>query len=127
MALKTNQDLEKDKILTSNYYIECDDGWRSLVNKAIDIIKKYNDEHKSDEDFIPVEFTQIKEKRGILCLYLNYYPNELEDKIHNIEQESLTICEYCGSTKNVKSREIHGWIYTYCDDCIEKLIKNNKV
>lgn len=61
-----------------------------------------------------------------MCLYLNYYIKDLEEKLKNIEQESLTICEQCGSTKNVKSREIRGWIYTYCDDCAEREVERKK-
>lgn len=49
---------------------------------------------------------------------MNYYPSiELENEIIAIENESLNICEHCGSTENVKRRTIRGWIYTYCDNC----------
>jgi len=103
--------------------IECDEGWRPLVNKAIDIIKKYNDEHKLDEDFIPVEFTQIKEKWGELCLYLNYYVPEIADQIHTLENKSLEICEHCGTNKNVSTEWTHGWVMTLCEDCRKKEIE----
>ena len=98
--------------------VECDKGWYPLAKKAIAAVVRYNGINQCDPDFGPVEFSQIKEKYGKLCLYLNYYPSvELENEIRAIENESLNICEHCGSTENVKRRTIHGWIYTYCDNC----------
>jgi len=102
------------------YGVECDKGWYPLVKKAIAAVARYNGINKCDPDFGPVEFSQIKEKYGLLCLYLNYYPSdELCKEIRAIEKESQYICEHCGSTENVHTREIHSWIFTYCDKCAE--------
>ena len=98
--------------------VECDEGWYPLVKKAIAAVARYNGINKYDPDFGPVEFSQIKEKYGWLCLYLNYYPSdELWKEMRAIEEESQYICEHCGSTKNVRTRGIHGWTFTYCDKC----------
>lgn len=104
--------------------IECDKGWYPLVKKAIAAIARYNGINQCNSEFGPVEFVQIKEKHGELCLYLNYYPTQyLKDEIRQIEMESVQYCEHCGTTENVKTRDIRGWTYTYCDKCTEKEIK----
>lgn len=104
-----------------NDYYECGDGWIPLIEEAKTIIAKYNqklkDEHLAGE---PLEFVQIKEKWGGLCLYLNYYVPEIADQIHELEGKSLDICEHCGTNKNVKRDWTHGWIMTLCDKCREE-------
>lgn len=104
----------------TNYY-ECGDGWIPLIEEAKTIIAKYNkklkNEHLAGE---PLEFVQIKEKWGGLCLYLNYYVPEIADQIHELEGKSLDICEQCGTNKNVKRDWTHGWIMTLCDKCREE-------
>lgn len=101
----------------TNYY-ECGDGWIPLIEDAKTIIAKYNqrlkDEHLAGE---PLEFVQIKEKWGGLCLYLNYYVPEISEKIHEIEGKSYGICEHCGTDQNVKTLRTHGWVMTLCDNC----------
>ena len=110
--------------MENNYY-ECGDGWLPLIEQAKTIIAKYNqklkNEHLAGE---PLEFVQIKEKWGGLCLYLNYYVPEIADQIHELEDKSLDICEQCGTNKNVKRDWTHGWIMTLCDKCREKEIEN---
>ena len=63
MESKISQDLEKDKILTSDCCVECGEGWDQLVKKAIAAVARYNEIHKNDEKG-PVKFVQIKEKFG---------------------------------------------------------------
>lgn len=98
--------------------VECDKGWYPLVQRAIAAVARYNGINRADPDLGPVEFAQIKEKRGGLRLYLNYYPSrELENEIRDIEHESYSICERCGSKKNVTTEPSHGWVMTLCDKC----------
>ena len=104
--------------------VECDKGWYPLVKKAIAAVARYNGINQCDPDFGPVEFSQIKEKYGELCLYLNYYPTKyLEDEIRDIEMESVQYCEHCGTKENVRTQDINGWIYTYCNNCAKEEIK----
>lgn len=101
--------------------VECEKGWYPLVKRAIAAVARYNGINRPDPDFGPVELVQIKEKRGGLCLYLNYYPSrELERELRDIEHESYGICEFCGSTENVSTKESHGWIFTLCNKCRRK-------
>lgn len=122
-TIDLNEETNGCKLMTPYelFGVECDKGWWPLVKKAIAAVARYNGIHKYDPEYGPVEFDQIKEKFGWLCLYLNYYPSEeLQKEIRDIEKESQFICEHCGSTENVKTRTIHHWIYTYCDKCAEK-------
>ena len=106
--------------MINDLYYECGDGWLPLIKEAQSIIDKYNENHKSKE---PIEFTQIKEKWGALCLYLNYYVPEIGDQINKLENKSLEICEHCGTDKNVSTEWTHGWVMTLCEDCRKKEIE----
>ena len=104
--------------------VECGQGWYPLVKKAIAAVARYNGVHRPHPIYGPVEFTQIKEKYGELCIYLNYHPSKaLSEEIENIENESAYICEECGSTENVTTDYINGWIYTRCYNCRQNIIK----
>lgn len=106
----------------NNY--ECGEGWIPLIEDAKTLVSKYNLEHPDMET--PLDFVQIKEKWGGLCLYLNQYIPEIQNKIHELEEKSYTICEICGTDKNVKREEIHGWIMTLCDKCKMEEIQKYK-
>ena len=98
-----------------NIKYEVGEGWIPLVEEANTIIAKYNFDHSSQE--FPLEFTQIKEKWGGLCLYVNQYIPEISNKLHDLENKSYEICENCGTNKNVKTEYTHGWVMTLCDKC----------
>jgi len=107
--------------MINDLYYECGDGWLPLIEEAKTIVSKYNLKHPDSDN--PLEFTQIKEKWGGLCLYLNYYVPEIANQIHALENKSLEICEHCGTNKNVSTEWTHGWIMTLCEDCRKKEIK----
>lgn len=106
--------------MKTNQYIsyDCGYGWEKLIKKAERIVDLYNYFHPDME--FPLDFFQIKEKWGGLCLYLNQYIPEVSNKIHNIEGKSYHYCEHCGTNKNVKTKPFHGWYMTLCDDCRKK-------
>lgn len=101
-----------------NYY-ECGNGWLPIINDAILIVDNWNLEHFGKDTNELLQFVQIKEKFGKLCLYLNYYPDEIENQIHELENQSLEICEGCGTIENVTTEQTRGWIYTLCPKCRE--------
>lgn len=101
--------------MNKDIYYECGEGWQPLIEEAKEIVAKYNEEHPDTN----IKFTQIKEKFGILNLYLTSYPKELINKIREIENRSLHICENCGKPVE-RQTTLHGWIYTLCDDCLQK-------
>jgi hypothetical protein len=103
-------------------YYECGDGWIPLIEEAKTIVSKYNLKHPDSDN--PLEFTQIKEKWGGLCLYLNYYVPEVSHRIRALEHKSFEICEQCGTNKNVECKNTHGWIMTLCNKCREEELQN---
>ena len=50
-------------------------------------------------------------------MYLNYYVKDVQNIIDALEEKSHNICENCGSTKNVTTKAVNGWISTLCDKC----------
>jgi len=93
----------------------CGEGWKSLVEE---VAKELNEHDEAT-------FAQVKEKFGLLRIYLNQGNKDLYLKISNLEKESSKICEECGSRENVKT-EGRNWIKTYCDTCRDKINKDNR-
>jgi hypothetical protein len=91
----------------------CGDGWKPLVEE---VAKELN-EHDT------ATFAQVKEKFGMLRIYLDGGDKDLRQKISKLEFESGKMCEECGSKENVKT-EGSCWIKTHCDDCREKINKD---
>ena len=104
-------------------YYECGDGWRSLINKAKRILRKYNLKHKYDAGFEKLEFVQIKEKFGLLVIYTNYDVQQVERALQQLHYESCRVCEICGSRKNVHIHDVHNWEMTRCPKCYKEEIQ----
>lgn len=98
---------------------ECADGWLPYIKEAQELINKYNEEHPNEN---PVKFVQVKEKWGVLNIYLNRYPDDMHTKIREIEQKSYDTCEFCGA-KGATTKSTHRWLMTLCDKCREDEIK----
>lgn len=110
--------------------IACGDGWYWLIDNLCGAIQTYLDNKNAGIKFgnkyrVPanpvkeewrVEATQVKEKFGRLCFYVNSSDDELRGMINLAEHLSYRICEACGTTENVKVRD-DGWISTLCDNC----------
>lgn len=102
---------------------ECGPGWLPLVEEAKKLVDEWNENHKNGEDSWggwKLEFSQVKEKWGALCLYLNFYPDELFDKMRDLEERSRHICEHCGTEENVTLEKTHNWYMTLCPECRKK-------
>ena len=84
------------------------------------LIKK---DHDNPEE---VYFTCIKEKFGLLRVYMSEENDPIEEAITQAEEESGTICELCG--KPGEHREVFGWESTRCvayhEQSMEKMPKN---
>lgn len=92
-------------------------GWHPLIEEAKRIVRKWNIKHQEE---YRIKFLQIKEKYGGLRLYVTAAPKEILDKLDELEEKSYTICENCGSTKDVTTEETNGWVWTLCKKCREK-------
>ena len=85
---------------------ECGNGWLPYINEAKELLDKYNEEHPEEE---PIVFVQVKEKWGVLNIYLNRYPDDMHKKILDIENKSHDTCETCGA-KGATTKSTHGTI-----------------
>lgn len=105
---------------------ECGDGWLPLIEEAKKFIDDWNEKHYDENENHNGEklaFTQVKEKFGMLTIYCNFYPDNLHEKIFDLEQRSTKICERCGKTDGTTCESSHGWIYTLCPECRKKEIE----
>jgi len=119
--------------------IECGDGWFDIIAECAGKIEEYNNSLKPKnilhilwikfaDRFLskifwkyqipffpsaPVRAVQIKEKYGLLNIYLDNYIEVADDATDKAYQKSETICEVCG--KPGKMREDRGWYFTACN------------
>jgi hypothetical protein len=97
---------------------ECGDGWYWLIDNLCSNLQWNTDRNNTDGDYPQVIATQVKEKFGGLCFYVQSASPKQFAVIHWAESLSYHICELCGSTKN--TGQTSGWIYTLCKECYEK-------
>jgi hypothetical protein len=105
---------------------ECGKGWYPLIEEAQKIVDEWNELHKDGLDTwggYKLEFVQVKEKWGELCIYLNFYPDKLYDKLLELSERSRHICEECGETEGATLENTHGWYMTLCPECRAKEIE----
>jgi len=107
--LKENTD--SNMIIPMMFGFECNDGWYHILDSLLDTIHKYC---KYNNVKYP-EFSQVKEKYGLLNINIYGGDELIRGMIWNTEHLSGNVCEICGSMKNVGQTE--GWVYTLCEDC----------
>jgi ribosomal protein L37AE/L43A len=91
--------------------IECRDGWYRLIDE---FIKEMEGEVSSftleDQEFAGL--LQIKEKFGLLRIYVMGISDKTYEKLRDIEERSGSVCEFCG---NPGSMGKYGrWLSTAC-------------
>jgi hypothetical protein len=94
--------------------IECGDGLYWLINLLCEQLQNDIDYSKSPQ----IEATQVKEKFGRLCFYVNEASEKQQGIIDFAQTLSLYICHKCGTTQHVG--QTSNWTYTECKDCIQK-------
>ena len=138
---KMNQDkLDENKKLIEKYpFLEIKDSeWWNPISKSNDILYTWLDDLepgwrevfgeclckelaralKEDECENKFHFLQIKEKFGSLRLYATGYGDKTKEVLAKYEELSKYICGHCGKTA---TKITTGYIYPFCDDCIEKV------
>jgi len=85
--------------------------------------KKYLEENdpeklKTEPEYFPVKFDQIKEKYGTLRVYFSGGDDYVEGLVSMAEAISGKICEVCGNRGEPNKG---GWITTLCDSHRESL------
>lgn len=96
------------EVFPKGAYLECGDGWFSLISAMCSEIGVYLSQTK--EEF---SFSQIKEKFGTLKAYTDYSDDVIDKIIYKYESLSAHICETCGSKGTLKSN--HGWSRVSCN------------
>lgn len=117
--------IEKEQVLYAKYpellkdliYIECDDGWYNLLDKAFEELSKFKD----------LKLCQVKSKFASLRLYYDlpmyieannsYGYEEVDAVVSKYESESKRTCEACG--KPGRGVSCGGWLMTLCTDDYE--------
>lgn len=89
--------------------IECGDGWYDLVKefsqKVSDLILQYD-----LEGIYPI---QIKEKWGVLRVYMNVYNDKIAELVDEYQDKSFKICEQCGKEGSLRNGS---WVRVFCED-----------
>ena len=80
------------------------------------LVRTQNDKpnDKSDLEYIPVKFDQVKEKYGGLRLYFSGGDDYVDGVVGMAEEYSYKVCERCG---NAGKPNKGGWITTLCENC----------
>ncbi len=89
-------------------------GWLDIIDRLCSQIQNYIDKNNLEQ----VEFTQIKEKFGLLRIYSWNADDNIDKMIEEAELESSKTCEECGTAENVTTEG--GYILTLCDRCRSK-------
>jgi len=92
--------------------IDCGDGWFWLIDKLCEYLQFQTDENGWPQ----VEAVQVKEKFGGLRFYIGSGSSEIFEVISFAESLSESICEDCGSIRDVGQTE-GGWVWTLCAEC----------
>ena len=107
--------IQKDLSITEScmpWGIDTDNGWYWLIDNLCSQLQW--DINKNEQP--QIEASQVKEKYGSLNFYTSASTEKQQAMITFAEFLSLSICEICGSTKDVTQNK-EGWIYTLCNDC----------
>lgn len=89
--------------------IECGDGWLPLLERLCRAMCVH-----AEATGVGLAVTQIKEKFGMLRIYVDGGDEEVERLIDEGELESATICELCGAPGAHSDK---GWCSTRCGPC----------
>ncbi len=101
--------------------MDCGDGWYQLIHELCRELQHSIDNSSSDHQIVA---TQVKEKFGGLRFYINSGSDEQYGAIHFAEIFSFSICEECGTTKDVTTEG--GWLRSLCPSCRENRDKESK-
>lgn len=113
-----------NKIEYDDWKYSVGEGWIPLVNEAINLVNKFNEEHPNNE--YPINIFDVKEKWGILQIDLDFYDENLHEQIIRICLRSRYICEECGTKENVTTESNFGWVKTLCKKCRNEYIEQHK-
>jgi hypothetical protein len=124
--------------------ISCNDGWEPLLRRLSEritrIVQSLPLEAPISVDKSPVSMGTstkpgqyigltaksfcvdvVKEKYGLLRVYMNKSTREIQQAIQDAKEESLTTCEVCGQPGELR---IHtAWYYVGCDEHFVQVVE----
>jgi len=106
----------KDKSMKEScmyWGISTNDGWYKIIDRLCSNLQ-WNTDHNKQPQIIA---SQVKEKFGGLCFYVESGTSEQHAVISFVESLSHHVCEECGSMENVGHTK--GWITTLCKKCVK--------
>lgn len=90
------------------------DGWYWLLDKLCEVIQLCIDRNRLEQ----IEFEQVKEKLGKLCIYTNYENKTIHGMIWFADHLSCSISERCGNNEG-NITQTAGSLKTLCVKCRE--------
>lgn len=102
--------------LTERIYIEIEPGWLGTLERLLAQLDALPN---------PPHISQVKEKWGLLTVYVYGGDPEVDGLIEASEEESGRTCQRCGDSRTAKGRRIRGWLFTLCDGCAAKQIRRD--
>lgn len=91
----------------SLYGFECHDGWVSLIDGTLRLITRYASKHD-----LEVKVDQVKEKFGLLRVYLRGGDIMVDRILDVAEVISSCTCEVCGGAGRLF--QVNGWLQVRC-------------
>ena len=101
------------KIFSIVKYLECGDGWYTLIDELCHCLQHNTDNNQNQPQVVA---SCVKEKYGGLRFYTDGGTDYAEGMITFAEHMSYSICEMCGNPGKPEG----GWISTLCEPCREK-------
>ncbi|MCL2774313.1 MAG: hypothetical protein FWD71_13320 [Oscillospiraceae bacterium] len=95
--------------MNNTVYREFGEGWYELFEQMLVELQPYD-----------INIIQAKEKYGSLRVYYSgQYDKEIDKIIEKYEKLSMTICEECGKSGNLRTDL--SWNQTLCNECYNKV------
>lgn len=99
-----------------NKVISCGKGWYNIINNVCKVVDQHIKNNPRKEQ---IKILQIKEKFGILTIYVQN-GDEYIKAINNFAKTISSItCEYCGEEAKITKLKT-GWLKTICNRCKEE-------
>lgn len=109
------------KLYSRLSYVECDEGWISLIDSLSQKLEDINNNFKNKKSYIRAE--QVKEKFGGLRFYYSSENvqeqtlNLIDSYINEAEKQSRNVCQFCGDQADFASTSARNWTITLCGQC----------
>jgi hypothetical protein len=107
---------EFPKLFKHSCWVECGEGWVGIIRQLCVDLEKLNTTLPKGEQ---IWFAQIKEKWGLLRVYVHGCCEKANSLVNTAERLSGQICENCGEPG--KPSEGNYWVKTLCSKCGESL------